>query len=374
LTYERLEMATQKLSDCSICNGPLTPLSVVATAHIRGSIQKFGYGVCHGCDFAQAAVVPSAELLRDYYAANSQLRREFLTAQESFHIEKQISFVLRYARATTTVLEYGPDMGHFLELLRSRRPSDSFYFSEYNEQATSYLLRQGFKVFDGRRADLIVARHVFEHVPNPVEWLSSLGTILDDAGLVFIEVPDYTVISVNNCDPFHFEHLSYFTLGSIQKAAKKSGFSIRAVERDQTPGYSVSNGYVIRVILQKQPKESDLGTWELLSNEQQNTFERFSSRIREAKSKGKIVAIYGAGTLSKQLSTNSDLENCVSVIYDADPKKIGMSLFGSEIKDANAVNASDFDVMFVTLLSYKEEVRDFLKSRLIDDSKVEYFY
>lgn len=361
-----------EIHSCFICSGSLRPLSITATGHIPNSVLTMEYGVCQGCNFAQATKIPSNELLQEYYLINSQLRRNLLTPQEAFHIEKQLAFCLKYAVTINSVLEYGADMGHFLQLLKNRRPSSSFYFSEYNKQAVSYLMRQGFNLFDGCSVDLIVARHVFEHIPHPVEWLSSLTSKLNIDGLIFIEVPDYTVISSTNCDPFQFEHLSYFTLNSIQKVAEISGFFIEAIERDQTPGYSVSSGYVIRAILRKLPPENNQSTWESFSNDQHNTFDRFSKLILAAKYEGKSIAIYGAGTLSKQLNTNYNLAKCISFVYDVDPKKIGMRLFETEIKDANTLSANDFDIIFVTVLGYKDEVSDFLKSKQVIESKIKY--
>jgi hypothetical protein len=363
-----------EIHSCFICSGTLTPLSITATAHIPNSALTMEYGVCQDCNFAQATKIPSNELLQEYYSTNSQLRRNSLTPQEAFHIQKQVDFCLRYAGTAINILEYGADMGHFLQLFKNRQPSSSLYFSEYNTQAVSYLIRQGFSLFDGCSIDLIVARHVFEHIPNPVEWLSSLSSTLNVDGLIFIEVPDYTVISSANCDPFQFEHLSYFTLSSIQKVAEKSGFFIEAIERDQTPGYSVSSGYVIRAILRKLQSENRHSTWESFSNDQHNTFNQFSKLILTAKSEGKNIAIYGAGTLSKQLNTNYDLSKCISFVYDVDPKKIGMKLFETEIKDANTLLANDFDIIFVTVLGYKDEVSDFLKSKQVLDSNIKFLY
>jgi len=42
----------------------------------------------------------------------------------------------------------------------------------------------------GARYDLIVAAHVFEHIPNPLAWLASLGELLTPIGAVFLVVPD----------------------------------------------------------------------------------------------------------------------------------------------------------------------------------------
>ena len=57
-----------------------------------------------------------------------------------------------------------------------------------------------------------------------------------------------------------------------------------------------------------------------------------------------------------------------------DPKKIGMRLFEKEIMDANTLLANDFDIIFVTVLGYKDEVSDFLKSKQVIESKIKYLY
>ena len=45
-------------------------------------------------------------------------------------------------------------------------------------------------VTDGRRFDLIVASHVFEHFSNPVQWLLDLKSLLTPDGKVFLALPD----------------------------------------------------------------------------------------------------------------------------------------------------------------------------------------
>ncbi len=45
-------------------------------------------------------------------------------------------------------------------------------------------------VTDGRRFDLIVASHVFEHFSNPVQWLLDLKSLLTPDGQVFLVLPD----------------------------------------------------------------------------------------------------------------------------------------------------------------------------------------
>ena len=37
---------------------------------------------------------------------------------------------------------------------------------------------------------LIHMSHVIEHIPNPVEWLKKAGTMLEDDGVLVINVPN----------------------------------------------------------------------------------------------------------------------------------------------------------------------------------------
>lgn len=42
----------------------------------------------------------------------------------------------------------------------------------------------------GDRFDLVVASHVFEHLPNPIGWLRQVSRLLSPKGAVFLVVPD----------------------------------------------------------------------------------------------------------------------------------------------------------------------------------------
>lgn len=42
----------------------------------------------------------------------------------------------------------------------------------------------------GDRFDLVVAAHVFEHLPNPIGWLRQVSRLLTSTGAVFLVVPD----------------------------------------------------------------------------------------------------------------------------------------------------------------------------------------
>lgn len=66
--------------------------------------------------------------------------------------------------------------------------------------------------------DLVVASHVLEHLPNPQEFVASLGKLLKPGGFLFIEVPNMSLDSVRcqvaNRNVGH-GHLYFFSPSSI---------------------------------------------------------------------------------------------------------------------------------------------------------------
>ena len=70
-----------------------------------------------------------------------------------------------------------------------------------------------------------------EHVQTPIEILKKVNSLLNEGGLVYIEVP--SLESVNNGDYggdlnnyFHIAHVSHFTEKSIKNLFNNSGYEI----------------------------------------------------------------------------------------------------------------------------------------------------
>lgn len=74
---------------------------------------------------------------------------------------------------------------------------------------------------------LFLSRHVLEHMPDPVGFLSELRRALGDASRapIFVEVPDASWIFRHQAFwDFCYEHTNYFTEGSLSLALARSGF------------------------------------------------------------------------------------------------------------------------------------------------------
>lgn len=135
----------------------------------------------------------------------------------------------RYSLQGRTVLEIGCGKGDFLRLLAERGIAGGvgidpgFVASRVGKSQPNLEFR---RAHYGERdseltADLVLSRHLMEHVPNTHEFL---GWIAQSARLtknsaVFTEVPDVKrVLETAAFWDVYYEHCSYFTMGSLVRA------------------------------------------------------------------------------------------------------------------------------------------------------------
>jgi len=79
------------------------------------------------------------------------------------------------------------------------------------------------------RYDLVILRHVFEHMLQPSDELARLRKLLHDGGLLFIEVPGSLQVGPEMSDPmklFNVFHPYSYTLENLSCVMRKNGFQL----------------------------------------------------------------------------------------------------------------------------------------------------
>jgi SAM-dependent methyltransferase len=82
-------------------------------------------------------------------------------------------------------------------------------------------------------ADVVVCRHVIEHVPDPIDLLYTIRQTLKHSphARVFLETPTVEWILSNQVIwDFFYEHCSYFSADSLTTAFAGSGFKIESIQ------------------------------------------------------------------------------------------------------------------------------------------------
>ncbi len=82
-------------------------------------------------------------------------------------------------------------------------------------------------LYRGEPADVVICRHVIEHIANPRALLATLGP-----ARAFFETPDVAWILRNTVAwDFFYEHCSLFCADSLGFAFARAGFAVRAISR-----------------------------------------------------------------------------------------------------------------------------------------------
>ena len=182
-------------------------------------------------------------------------------------------------------------------------------------------------------ADVVVWRHVIEHIAEPVSLLRMVRQSLKNSPStrVFFETPSVEWILKNKVVwDFFYEHCSYFTPQSLRTAFEIAGFQIEEVK-------SVFGGQYLwleATISDKEQKiTKDSGSIPFLAKQfsidENNIKERWEARIHELSSVGK-VALWGAGAKGVTFANMIDPKAVlIDSIIDLNPKKCGKYVPGT---------------------------------------------
>ena len=105
---------------------------------------------------------------------------------------RQIQIILSDQRRKLNVLEIGADNGSFLKLIQKSNPKVRITAIEPNKRMhkkLKYLTKNVYhdlkKIPKSEKFDLIIAIHVFDHIPNLINFLKSLEKKIKNGGFIY---------------------------------------------------------------------------------------------------------------------------------------------------------------------------------------------
>ena len=180
-------------------------------------------------------------------------------------------------------------------------------------------------------ADVVICRHVIEHVPDPVSLLKSVRSAIGDNlnAKVFFETPCVEWILKNTVVwDFFYEHCSLFTTSSLTTAFQLAGFKVDEV-------IHVFGGQYLWI--EASPIVSDVifdsnSVCELASSytkHEKSILKKWKRRIQLLSDAGR-VALWGAGAKGSTFANLIDPENdLIDCLVDLNPNKQGKYVAGS---------------------------------------------
>ena len=183
------------------------------------------------------------------------------------------------------------------------------------------------------KANAFVCRHVIEHIPAPLELLSTIrqAAAPTPPATFHFETPCVEWILRNNTFwDFFYEHCSYFTAESLTKAFELAGYATDHVQHvfngqylwlQAKAGKGTSAGNVDRGRLQTLCTRFALNEKRLIRT--------MRAKLKQAGQTGKI-ALWGAGAKGVTLANLIDPEQeIISCLVDINPNKQGRFIAGT---------------------------------------------
>ncbi len=236
-------MALESVPACPICRSTSFTL-LFSSKDYTSSGEFFSIVKCDGCNFMFTDPRPDQSSIGRYYqsekyishtgGSQSLLDRAYIFARR-VTLQWKLRIISKY-KSKGNVLDYGCGTGEFLMQLQSNRwvisgvePS-----VEAREKASNLLqipIYASLENIDNSKFDIITLWHVLEHVHDLEKILTSLHSILNDDGTIFIAVPNHESHDANEYESYWAgydvpRHLWHFSKNTMKKLLDISGFCL----------------------------------------------------------------------------------------------------------------------------------------------------
>lgn len=157
-----------------------------------------------------------------------QYSEEYDNSQDSSpvfmkHKNDVISYLFSYVEKPEAIMEIGCGKGRFLKSVAEQTQAICYGYDPAYQGETVLLngmlniKKKYYDGSDGKKFDVIILRHVIEHIKNPVHMFASVAEALSDNGILYLETPSLEWILKNHVIfDFTYEHCSYFTIETLK--------------------------------------------------------------------------------------------------------------------------------------------------------------
>lgn len=187
-------------------------------------------------------------------------------------------------------------------------------------------------------ADVVIARHIYEHSSDVQETVSALKNLIHDDGYIILEIPDCTeTLKSRDYTMLWEEHTLYFTPATFKNSF--SFFGLSDCWSKSFP-YPVENAIV--AILQKKDHIEDRGRLNLDIEDEftlaRDYAQEFLSKrnevqqvIKRYRDNDERIALFGAGHLACIYSNIMEISPYLDCVIDDNPHKKGLLMPGSKL-------------------------------------------
>ena len=343
---------TQQSNECPVCgslstelflerkNVPVHQNLLMRSADEAGKIRRgrLAMHVCSACGFVFNAAFDGSLMSYNQDYENTQVHSPAFNAYVDGLVETTLN---ESGVRGGTIVEVGCGKGDFIKRLLTRDQQARGYGFDPSYLGSEVVL-EGRLNFEKRfydascanlKADIVVCRHVIEHIPQPQEIVQAVGSAVStnpDAH-IFFETPCVDWILRNQVTwDFFYEHCSVFTEASLTTLFERCGFRVQSVQHvfgGQYLWLHARPAKTAAVVTMKPgitPQKARRFT--TIEAQRNRSWTEFVSSQSE---RGRLV-LWGAGAKAVTFANLIDPDcKWIEAIVDVNPSKQGKYLAGS---------------------------------------------
>ena len=308
------------------------------------------------------------------YSSRYEETQGYSSTFNAFHQQLAEHLIEKYDLRHKTVIEIGCGKGEFLRMLcelgdnsgvgfdpayiPGRITSDRVTFIKdfYSEKYASYT------------ADFFCCKMTLEHIQDVAGFVGTVRRSIGDdtETVVFFQVPDFRrILQEIAFWDIYYEHCSYFSLGSLSRLFRKSGFEVTDLWRDYGDQYLMiearSGRDQTRERLQAEDDLDDLTKdLNIFVTNQVQKIQKWRSEINAFMEDGCKVVLWGGGSKAVAFLTTLQIKpNKLQYVVDINPYKSGtyMAGTGQEIVAPNFLIEYKPDVVIMMNPIYHVEIQ-----------------
>ena len=323
----------------------LTPEQAESDAPIRLDVFR-----CEDCGHVQLGRDPEETYYEDYLMTVSHSPQ-----MHAFQVEQASALAGRFELAGKRVIEVGCGDGNYLGILRELgvdaigiEPSARF---REVAAAAGHEVLGGYVTaatpVPGGPYDAFVTREVFEHVPDPNDFLQGIRRSLTPDAVGLVEVPSIEqALERGRFFDFFPDHVNYWSVSTLARALERNGFLVLDVTRGMNGEYLQA---VVRVDSGRDLPSLQRAVYDV-------SFE-LRSLLDDCAASGRTVAAWGSGAKGLTSLAAAGAEG-IRYVIDSDPYKQGRLTPATHLPVvAPAMLAFEpVDVVILTALAYRDEI------------------
>ncbi len=382
---------------CSIC-GSDRKKRIHTQDYLTPGEVRFSYDVvsCVVCGFVYADNVPSQEEYNLYYKNsskylyNSKVPEGLLRIYDRCFKETKALMGERHLDNKTDmkILDVGCATGHFLSLFK-REGYENVQGVEPSIECAQFAKDQfGITVFNGVlgefvsnvKYNLVVAFGILEHISHLRKFVSELAGMVDERGVCAIAVPNIVKFPRRPAAPFDefsIEHINFFAnatlenlmLGQGLRLVKSVAINAAIYDSNTLLSFFEKAGSLKAVRIRKD--RSSRRSIRRYVRGSRKSLRRFDKKIDRLITTRQPVIVWGVGSLTYRLLSNSSLQKAnIFAFVDSNKSIHNSSIRGVRVVSPDILLAEreKYPILIASNL-YKEEIRKVLieKYRIVEN-------